>query len=141
MSEMHQIERAECLRLLVRTGFGRVAVNTGSEVPVIRPVNYVFDEASQSIIFRTAYGSKFQAMLNSARAAFEIDGVDPATETGWSVIVVGVTERVTNPVELRRLESLGLEPWAPGSKPHWVRVRAGTISGRRIAAQVGARQG
>lgn len=37
-------------------------------------MNYVFDEPSQSVVFRTADGSKFQAMLINANAAFEIDG-------------------------------------------------------------------
>jgi nitroimidazol reductase NimA-like FMN-containing flavoprotein (pyridoxamine 5'-phosphate oxidase superfamily) len=119
--------------LLGSTSFGRLAVNTGEGAPVIRPVNYVFDEPSQSVVFRTARGSKFQALLRAARAAFEIDGIDASARTGWSVIIVGVTEEVTNPIETRRLESLPLDPWAPGEKPHWVRIRAWTVSGRRIA--------
>jgi uncharacterized protein len=134
MSEMHELQRAECLELLARTRFGRVAVNGGSEAPVIRPVNYVFDESAQAVAFRTAYGSKFHAMVHTAKAAFEIDGVDPATQTGWSVIIVGVTEEVTSPMERRHLERLGVEPWAPGTKPHWIRIRAWTVSGRRITS-------
>ena len=54
------------------------------------------------------------------------------SHTGWSVIVTGVTELVTHPSEIRRLDSLGLEPWAPGRKAHWVHIRAWTVSGRRI---------
>jgi hypothetical protein len=30
------------------------------------------------------------------------------------------------------LETLGLELWAPGERPHWVRIRTETLSGRRI---------
>ncbi len=131
---MCQLERAECLELLARTSFGRLAVSRGGNAPSIRPVNYVFDEASQSVVFSTAYGSKLHALLNSAKAAFEIDGVDPATHTGWSVIVVGVTEEISNPMERRRLEKLGLDSWAPGPKPHWVRIRAWTVSGRQIVS-------
>ena len=100
--------------------------------PVIRPVNYVFDERSQSVAFRTADGSKFHAMLINGNAAFEIDGIDPGSHTGWSVIIVGMTEEVTSPSVLRRLDHLGLETWTPGPKAHWVRVRAWTVSGRRI---------
>ena len=67
------------------------------DTPVIRPVNYVFDERSQSVAFRTADGSKFHAMLVHGNAAFEIDGIDPGSRTGWSVIIVGMTEEVTTP--------------------------------------------
>ena len=129
---MHQLDRAECLELLARNSFGRLAVSAGAAAPSIRPVNYAFDEASQSIVFRTAEGSKLHALVNSSKAAFEIDEADPTTGTGWSVIVVGVTELISNPMERRRLEKLGLQSWAPGSKPHWVRIRAWTVSGRRI---------
>ncbi|MGZ4274694.1 MAG: pyridoxamine 5'-phosphate oxidase family protein [Solirubrobacteraceae bacterium] len=130
---MLTLARTECLELLAQTGFGRLAVN-GSRGPVIRPVNYVFDESSQSVVFRTARGSKFHALLRATKAAFEIDGTDEEGRTGWSVIVVGVTEEVTNPAETRRLDATGLEPWGPGVKAHWVRIRANTVSGRRIVA-------
>ncbi len=131
-SQLHNLPREECLRLLASNRFGRLAVTTGEGAPVIRPVNYVFDEPSQSVVFRTARGSKFQALLRAAKAAFEIDDIDAGSRTGWSVIIVGVTEEVTNPADARRLESLELDPWAPGDKPHWVRIRAWTVSGRRI---------
>ena len=128
--EMLVLSRDECLGLLASHNFGRVAV--AMETPIIRPVNYLFDERSQSVVFRTAAGSKFHALLRSTNAAFEIDGIDPGSRTGWSVIIVGVTEEITNPSEVRRLDRLGLEQWAPGPKPHWMRVRAWTVSGRRI---------
>src|SRR5436305_1211749 len=60
--------REECLRLLAQTSFGRLAINLRSELPMIRPVNYVFDERTQSILFRTDFGSKFQGMILAARA-------------------------------------------------------------------------
>jgi len=34
-------------------------------------------------------GSKFHALLRSADAAFEIDGIDEGSRTGWSVIMRG----------------------------------------------------
>jgi nitroimidazol reductase NimA-like FMN-containing flavoprotein (pyridoxamine 5'-phosphate oxidase superfamily) len=131
-TEMTELSREECLQLLKTQSFGRLAVNTGKGPPVIRPVNYAFDESSQSIVFRTADGSKFHALLQSAQAAFEVDRVEGGSHTGWSVIVHGVTDEVTHPSEVRRLDNLGLEPWAPGHKPHWVHIRAWTVSGRRI---------
>ena len=132
-TEMVELSREECLELLAANNFGRLAVNAGVGPPIVRPVNYAFDRPSQSVVFRTAPGSKLHALLRSVDAAFEIDGVDERTRTGWSVIIRGTTEEVTNPSELRRLDALGLDAWAPGEKPHWVQIRAWTVSGRRIA--------
>ena len=127
-----ELDRDECLQLLAATTVGRIAVNLPGWPPVIRPVNYVFDARSQSVLFRSARGSKLHALLHAARAAFEIDGIAPDGRTAWSVIIAGVTEDVTSPAETARLETLGLQTWSPGPKPYWVRIRAATVSGRRI---------
>jgi nitroimidazol reductase NimA-like FMN-containing flavoprotein (pyridoxamine 5'-phosphate oxidase superfamily) len=133
-TEMLELTREDCLQLLATTGLGRIALTvTGWDQPLIRPVNYVFDEPSQSVLVRSAPGSKLHALLHSAAAAFEIDGSDPAERTGWSVIISGVTEEITNPAELRRIDGLGLESWAQGRGGRWIRIRANTVSGRRIS--------
>jgi hypothetical protein len=47
-------------------------------------------------------------------------------------VIQGVTAEVKVPNAGGRLNQLGLQPWAPGPKPHWVHIRAWTVSGRRI---------
>ncbi len=131
-SALLELSREECLELLSTHRFARLAVVMGDGAPMIRPVNYVFDRRSQSVVFRTARGSKFHALLHAAKAAFEIDGIDEGARTGWSVIVAGLTAEINTDSDIARLNRLGLEPWAPGAKPHWVRIRAWTVSGRRI---------
>jgi len=132
-TQLHELNRDECLELLARTRFGRVVVTTAQTgAPVIRPVNYVFDAASQSVAFRTGEGSKFHALVHSTQACFEIDDHDAVTRGGWSVIIAGRTEEVTQPAEIERLDRLGLVNAAGGSDAHWVRIHARTVSGRRI---------
>ncbi len=127
-----ELTREECLRLLAANTFGRVAVGGSGEVPIIRPVNYVYDAPSQSVAFRTNVGSKFYFLCRLAKAAFEIDGVEPDRRIGWSVIIAGVTQEVTNPSVQRRLDALELDTWAPGERNHWVAIRAWNVSGRQI---------
>lgn len=128
-TEMLELDRTECLRLLAATCIGWIAVSvTELGHPVIRPVNYRFDAPSRSVLIRTASGSKLHAVLRSATAAFEIDGIDPDGRVGWSVIIVGVSEEITNPARLRRIETLGLEAWAPGGKGRWIRIRSNVVS-------------
>jgi uncharacterized protein len=133
-NKLFELPRAECLNLLGRSHFGRLAVTTGEGAPMIRPLNYVFDTRSQSVIFRTTHGTKLHGLLRAREAAFEIDGIDAGGRTGWSVVIIGVAEEVTAQSEIRRLDKLGLEVWAPGPRSHWVRIRARTVSGRRIAS-------
>ncbi len=128
-----QLTRRECLDLLAAEHFGRLAVGSGGPAPIIRPVNYVFDPRSQSVVFQTAEGSKLHSLLHETHAAFEVDAIDPSTRTGWSVIIVGVTEALNRPDEIRRMDALGLDSWTPGEKRHWLRIRAWTVSGRRLA--------
>jgi nitroimidazol reductase NimA-like FMN-containing flavoprotein (pyridoxamine 5'-phosphate oxidase superfamily) len=132
--ELAELERDECIELLVRTRVGRLAVSPPDwrTPPVIRPLTYVFDRSSQSLVFRSGRGSKFTALLLSGHAAFEIDEFEPGERRGWSVIVQGAVEEFRNATELQRLERLGLEPWAPGELPHWIRLHASVVSGRRI---------
>src|SRR5579864_5384602 len=131
-AEIVDISRAECLELLAAHRFGRLAVVMSNGEPAIRPVNYIFDRPSQSIVFRTSRGSKLYALLHAGKAAFEIDGIDENTFTGWSVIVEGASAEVTFPADIGHLEGHRLQPWAPGPRPHWVQIRARTVSGRRI---------
>jgi len=130
--EMLELSRQECLQLLAEHHFGRLAVNLGDGPPLVRPVNYVFDQRLQSVVFRTGAGSKFYGLLKSSEAVFEIDGIDEAEHTGWSVLMQGITEEITERGEIRRLDELGLKTWSPGYKSHWIHIRAWTISGRRI---------
>jgi nitroimidazol reductase NimA-like FMN-containing flavoprotein (pyridoxamine 5'-phosphate oxidase superfamily) len=132
--EMVELTRSECLGLLAATHFGRLAVAVQDGPPAIRPVNYVFDDRSQSVVFRTASGSKFSRLMIASSASFEIDGIDQGTRTGWSVIIQGVTEEITDKSEIVRLAGTGLDPWAPGYKGHWVRIRAFTVTGRSLRA-------
>jgi nitroimidazol reductase NimA-like FMN-containing flavoprotein (pyridoxamine 5'-phosphate oxidase superfamily) len=132
MIEFVDIDRDGCLQMLAAAsrGIGRIAFSVSP--PVIRPVNYAFDDRTQSVVFRSALGPKLREGLSSGIAAFEIDGTDPVERTGWSVIIEGDAEEVTEPAEIGRLEDFGLEPWAPGVKTSWVRIRATSASGRRI---------
>jgi hypothetical protein len=133
---MDELDRSECLRLLAGTRFGRVAIRMSDGTPAIRPVHYAFDQGSQSVVFRTGRGSTLHGLLLAGRAVFEIDGVDQQTRTGWSVIVSGVTEEVHAPAEIERLLALDLAPWAGDELRSFVRLRAFTVSGRRLARAV-----
>jgi uncharacterized protein len=131
-----ELAREECLRLLTTATVGRVVVLTPEGTPVIRPVNYAFDAASQSVVFRCSEGTKLVTLLRAARAWFEVDEINPAGATGWSVLIAGVTEAVTRPEDVSRLDGCALESWGAAPTAQWIRIRARVVSGRRIEASV-----
>jgi len=124
------IDRRECMALLAGERLGRVAVVPDGVRPTVLPVNYVLD--GESIVFRTAPGSKLSAAVRNGYVAFEIDGADGLAHTGWSVIVTGRAEEIEAADELERARRLPLRPWAEGEKGHFVRIPTTHVSGRRI---------
>lgn len=119
----------ECLRLLAGADVGRIAYVRDDE-PTVLPVNFVLDEGS--VVFRTTYGQLLDSMSSGARVAFEVDSLDAAAHSGWSVLVKGKAEEVWLPRELDEVRLLSLQSWAPGERTHYVRVFPSMITGRRI---------
>ena len=130
-SGLEVLERAECLRLLTRHEVGRLAVLDGLR-PLLFPVNYAL--VGEEIVFRTDAGTKLE-LASRAPVAFEVDELDGDRHIGWSVVVQGEAEEITDYDNrtVRELRALPLFPWAGGEKAHWVRIRPTAITGRRVA--------
>ena len=127
--QMEVLDEDECRRLLAERHLGRLAIPDFGG-PVIFPVNYVLDR--DLVVFRTDPGTKLDAATEREQVAFEVDAVEEATRTGWSVVVRGTLAELTDPAHLERLRSFPLYPWAPGEKARYVRVRPRSVTGRRI---------
>ena len=128
---MEVMTRAECDHMLATTPVGRVAFRSDGEIQVL-PVNYAWFEGT--IVFRTAAGAKLEAAARLEPFAFEIDGWDAATHTGWSVLVKGTSMEVLDDDALSALALTHLRPWSGAvDKRRWVRIRPDEITGRKIA--------
>jgi nitroimidazol reductase NimA-like FMN-containing flavoprotein (pyridoxamine 5'-phosphate oxidase superfamily) len=124
-----QMSTSECWELLHATEVGRIAVLDGS-IPDIFPVNYRVHQGD--IVIRTEAGTKLAAATLMTAVAFEIDEIDPATRTGWSVVVKGSGREPEQLEEQLALDDLDLEPWADAPKSRWLIVTPTEVSGRRI---------
>jgi nitroimidazol reductase NimA-like FMN-containing flavoprotein (pyridoxamine 5'-phosphate oxidase superfamily) len=127
-----ELTRDACLQHLRAEHVGRVVVVTPALRPLVRPVDYVFDDRSQAVAFRSRRGSKLHALAHAERACFEIDGTDSRPGVAWSVIVTGVVETVTGADEIKRLARLGLDTRVTGKSEAWLRIRTNVVSGRRL---------
>jgi hypothetical protein len=129
-SRLEPIGRDECLRLLDGRHLGRIGVVIAGQ-PLIFPVNYALHQ--NAIVFRTEPGNKLRGAVGH-KVAFEIDDPGGPDDDAWSVLVVGTAELVESASERDQLTKLELGPWGlrlVGA--HWVRIRTGAVTGRRIA--------
>jgi len=126
---LEDLPRQECLRLVGQVPVGRI-VYTRQALPAVELVNFALHDGD--IIIRTDSGGKLAAATRGAVVAFEADSLDTAAHAGWSVTIVGYSRAVTDPDELRRLEHVGLLPWAPGRRDHYIRIAPTIINGRRL---------
>lgn len=128
-SGMQVLPVQECLERLAAAPIGRIAFVQNGE-PVILPVNHGVH--GTSVVFRSPLGSKLFAADRGQPVSFETDFADPELRTGWSVVVRGVAEIVDDPVEIARLDGLGIRPWAIKGPTDWVRIRSYEVSGRQM---------
>jgi uncharacterized protein len=129
--ELEVLDVDECRRLLATQQIGRLGV-AGGPSPLILPVNYALDRGV--VVIRTHPGPLLAA-ADHAGVAFEVDAIDPLTRSGWSVLVQGLAEEVTDAhrAELvARTRATGIRPWAPGEHGRWLRLIPQVVTGRRI---------
>ena len=124
-SQMNVLDPEECFVLLHWEVIGRLGVSIPDGAPSIVPVNFLVD--NRTIVFRTARGEKYQHLVSNP-VSLEVDRFDWYRRIGWSVLVQGIAEECTE-AEVAGLE---LSPWAPGEKPHVIRIVPTTVTGRRI---------
>jgi nitroimidazol reductase NimA-like FMN-containing flavoprotein (pyridoxamine 5'-phosphate oxidase superfamily) len=127
---LEELSLEECEALLAAHNFGRLAVAVEGR-PVVFPVNYEY--AGGRIVIRTDPGVKLDA-ATLASVAFEIDEVDVEKRTGWSVVVQGFSQDVTDAIDpvSELLKAVPVDPWVPGDRSHWIRIEPRYVSGRRL---------
>jgi nitroimidazol reductase NimA-like FMN-containing flavoprotein (pyridoxamine 5'-phosphate oxidase superfamily) len=129
LSELHTLDRAECLELLRTVTVGRIAF-TERGLPAIQPVNFTVN--GSNVIIRTSSGGKLAAAVTGAMVAFEADEVDAATRSGWSVVVLGHASLIHDIDQLVALSGPDSHPWVPGRTNYVIRIKSERITGRRI---------
>ncbi|KAB1149745.1 pyridoxamine 5'-phosphate oxidase family protein [Streptomyces luteolifulvus] len=129
------LDRQECLRLLAKVPVGRV-VYTRQALPAVLPVNFSLD-MDASVLLRTSAGSDLVRAVDGVVVAFEADEIHAATESGWSVVVTGRAQVITDPVEHERLSRTGPRSWMPVRDAVFIRIEAEMVTGREITGTPG----
>ena len=130
-----ELSTAESWALLRQTGVGRLAVIVQGH-PDIFPVNHMVDH--DTVVFRSAAGTKLAGCAGH-QVAFEVDGYDVVSASAWSVVVKGQAVQVNRLYDVLEVIELPLYPWHSGPKPHFIRIEADSITGRRFEVTGGGR--
>nr|WP_300343708.1 pyridoxamine 5'-phosphate oxidase family protein [Nesterenkonia sp.] len=121
------LSQEQCWTLLERIQHGRLVAVVGERADIF-PVNVVADE--RTLVFRTAPGTKLAEVAVNENVLFEADGI--LSDQAWSVIVRGTARRLESGAEIAEAEALGLTPWTPTMKDHFVRITPTEVSGRHF---------
>ena len=130
MERLETLDAQECRALLTTHSVGRVAF-TEHALPAIRPVNYTVH--GTHIVLRTS-ADGLAARLDGQIVAFEIDEVDVANRSGWSVVVTGSARVLRDASELLRLDADAPVSWLGPDHATAVWITPGQVTGRRISA-------
>ncbi|OBG92817.1 pyridoxamine 5'-phosphate oxidase [Mycobacterium sp. E3251] len=117
----------ECWELLAGVTLGRLVTSVGNQ-PEIFPVNYVVQR--NTVLFRTAEGTKLVSTAINNRVLFEVD--DHNVAEGWSVIIKGTARSCRSNEEIREAERAQVLPWTATEKSHFVRIVPESVTGRRF---------
>lgn len=119
------LDDRECWEHLARQELGRLVTHVGDVIDIF-PVNYIVDD--ESLLFRTAEGSKLFEIIVASDVLFEVD--DYTDSEAWSVVVRGKAHPLETSAEVERADGLGLKPWIPTLKYVYVRIQPDSLSGR-----------
>ena len=123
----------ECYALLGQETVGRL-VYVDDLGPAAVPVNFAL--AGHGIVFRSEDGSKIRGLRGKRDVAFEVDHIDKASRSGWSVLVRGTSEEVEFEhlhELLGRIDGYVPLPWKKGVHNIWVVITPREVTGRRLA--------
>jgi nitroimidazol reductase NimA-like FMN-containing flavoprotein (pyridoxamine 5'-phosphate oxidase superfamily) len=119
----------DCWKYLRSASVGRVAV-VKDAVPEIFPVNYLPEDGT--VIFRTAPGTKLDAVLQGGTVALEADGLNDYGTIAWSVVLKGQPEAAALAGDDLSRADRDLTPWEAGVKDQLIRITPTELTGRRF---------
>ena len=123
--DLFELPPEDCWELLRAQEFGRLAFRMVDELH-ITPLNYAVDH--ETLLFRTAAGSKLFSVELGGEVAFEIDEIEEDVAT--SVVVRGHPRHLEED-EAHRADNLPLRPWLGTDKPDVVEIVPIEVTGRR----------
>jgi nitroimidazol reductase NimA-like FMN-containing flavoprotein (pyridoxamine 5'-phosphate oxidase superfamily) len=123
------LDEAECRSLLGTTGTGRLGFTDGA-LPAIVPFPFALQDGH--VMIPAHRGSSIVRAVRGSVVVFAVDSYDAATDTGWSVTVVGPTRMVFDLEEVSALLQRCFPTWPPAPGRCFISVHPGLVRGWRM---------
>lgn len=127
---LEHLDLETCLVHLRAEVVGRIAVVVDG-FPIVVPVNFRLVETLGLtwVALRTRPGNVIDSA--SSEVAFEIDGIDPSHQRGWSVLVRGTLQHIDADAAGFR-ERFDAVPWLMVERDAWLVIEPFAITGREL---------
>jgi uncharacterized protein len=125
---LDELDPTECMELVRQEVVGRLGIIVDGR-PEIHPVNFAV--AGEEVLIRSDQGTKLSSAL-AGPVVFEVDRIDPETQTGWSVMLHGAAVLTTARAGRSGSQNRVLRSWREAELPQLLRVVPEKITGRRI---------
>ena len=128
--ENEELSEAQCWSLIGGKETGRIAFLQDGRLLVF-PVNYLVH--NKSVYFRTSEDSGLALLPGDLNTSFQVDAHDGDAMAGWSVLVSGRANAVTDEELLTRLWGMrSTAPYGGGQRNLFVGIEPAQVTGRRV---------
>lgn len=129
--DLVELDEDECWELLASVELSRVGIVVDGRIDVL-PVNHTVVDGH--VAWLSGTGTKLGVAAAEEPVALEADDVDGSGKRGWSVVVHGTAQIVTDEDLKQRLYDAETTPWAAADqRTMWIEVVDPEISGRRVS--------
>lgn len=131
MSDAHRADLPtwECYELVEARSVGRLCFLDG-DTPIAFPVSYRLHRADGMVWIVVRTGPASLMAKCEGPASFEVDEIDVASRTAWSVLLRGRVRRSHETADLPKPD-----PWIADGRHAWLLMEVATVSGRRFVAR------
>ncbi|MCX5208235.1 pyridoxamine 5'-phosphate oxidase family protein [Kitasatospora sp. NBC_00240] len=123
--------REQSLDLLSQTVIGRL-IHTDDAMPAVTPSCFTLDGLGEVVIPLPA--SWRAELMDGEVVGFQADRFDEQTLQGWTVLIVGRSRLVTDPVTIADLDHRGPLQWGHRPTRGYLSIQSELVTGRRFGS-------
>lgn len=125
-----RLDAEECWKLVGSEGVGRIGFLSETKMHIV-PTRY--DAHRGTVYFRAGTFGELARRVHGQAVSLQVDHLDRATFSGWSVVMSGRAHRVEDAATVAARWSVGRpSPWLSSPDSQWIALRVDDIGGEQV---------